>query len=375
MHIFKPGRTFNFLRYRKLFGVISTLLVAGSLALLFVPGPNYGIDFKGGTEIELAFKTDTGPGALRSSIMGLGYERPQVVSVEGKLNQYIIRIQEVSSLPKEQIEQIEAKLTSALGATQLEEMKVSPGGDKISLRLSDTADPTALEAALKQAGAQVKKVTAFGRADDHRYEARLVGVADEVVRGLQQAMPDRAPELPLRVEWVGPKAGAQLRDAALKALLYAVAFIMVYVAFRFDLRFAPGGVVAMVHDAMITCGLFVVLQKEVNLATVAALLTVIGYSINDTIVVYDRIRENMHRMRDASLYNLINISTSQTLSRTIITSITTLLSISAFFIWGTPVIRDIVFALFVGFVVGTYSSIYVAAPFTEWMDRRFFQRA
>ena len=174
---------------------------------------------------------------------------------------------------------------------------------------------------------------------------------------------------------MGPKAGQQLRDAAIKALLYAIAFIMVYVAFRFDLRFAPGGIVALTHDVLITLGIYVLVQKEVNLTTVAALLTILGYSINDTIVVYDRIRENMSRLRDKPLSELINISTSQMLSRTIITSGTTLLSVVAFFIWGTPVIKDISFALFCGILIGTYSSIYIAAPITEWMDTRFFNKA
>ena len=163
-------------------------------------------------------------------------------------------------------------------------------------------------------------------------------------------------------------------DAAIKAMLYTMAFIMLYVAFRFDLRFAPGGVIALFHDAVVVVGMYVILQKEFTLATVAAILTVIGYSINDTIVIYDRIRENMTRMRDVGLYQLINVSTTQTLSRTIITSSVTMLSIAGFFVWGTPMIKDIVFALAIGFISGTYSTIYIAAPFTEWMDRRVFRR-
>jgi preprotein translocase subunit SecF len=215
-------------------------------------------------------------------------------------------------------------------------------------------------------------VQSFGRKEDHRYEARLEGVAEELMRGLRQKLPDSTPEEALRVEWVGPKAGAKLRDSAIKSLMYAIAFIMVYVALRFDLRFAPGGIVALTHDVLITIGIFVLFRKEVNLSTVAALLTVVGYSINDTIVVYDRIRENLQRMRDASFIHLINVSTSQTLSRSIVTSVTTVLSICAFFFWGTPIIRDIALALTIGISIGTYSSIYIAAPFTEWMDRRIF---
>jgi preprotein translocase subunit SecF len=203
----------------------------------------------------------------------------------------------------------------------------------------------------------------------------VVGIGDKLVKGLREKLGVGAPERPLRVEWVGPKAGAQLRDAAINAVLYTVAFIMVYIAFRFDLRFAPGGVVALAHDALITLGVYVLVQKEVTLGTIAAVLTVIGFSISDTIVVYDRIRENMQRSRGASLVQLINLSTSQTLGRTVITSGVAIISILGFFIWGTPLIRDIVFALTIGFLVGTYSSIYVAAPLTEWMDRRFFRKA
>ncbi len=375
MEFFKPGMTIDFLRHRRITSVGSLVLALASLVALFVPGPNFGIDFKGGTELEIEFDGGVTSGELRAAVSSLGYDQPEVIGVQGAPNRYIVRIQEVSSLPEAEIAKIEASLTSSLGDTGIDQFRVSPGGDKISLRLTGQVPAATLEEYLKTAGAKVRSVSPFGPQTDNRYEALLVGVGDELVRGLNGKLGDKAPDNALRIEWVGPKAGEQLRDAAIKSMLYAIAFIMVYVALRFDLRFAPGGVVAMVHDALITIGLFVLLQKEVNLATVAALLTVIGYSINDTIVVYDRIRENMHRMRDVGLYQLINVSTSQTLSRTVVTSITTLLAITGFFIWGTPVIRDIVFALFVGFLIGTYSSIYIAAPFTEWMDRRFFRRA
>ena len=374
MEFFKPGVTIDFLKHRKLCAILSLVLVGGSLISLVYPGPNFGIDFKGGTELELDFRGNVNAGEVRQAVMGLGYDRPEVVEVSGQKNRFIVRIQEVSSLPAKQVDAIEKRVGEALGAVKLESLKVSPGGDKISLRLSDPADPAVIQGALEKAGANVRTVSPFGRQEDHRYEAVLVGVGDEVVRGLQDKLGARGPETALRVEWVGPKAGEQLRDAAIKAMLYAMAFIMLYVAFRFDLRFAPGGVVALFHDAVIVMGCYVLLQKEFTLATVAAILTVIGYSINDTIVIYDRIRENMQRMRDVGLAQLINISTTQTMSRTIITSGVTMLSILGFLIWGTPVIKDIVFGLFVGFLSGVYSTIYIAAPLTEWMDRRVFRR-
>ena len=244
------------------------------------------------------------------------------------------------------------------------------------MRRGGSAEPSAIAAALEAGGVSLRgDVVRFGPESDFRYEATLVGVADRLVAQLGEQLGERGPEEPLRIEWVGPRAGAQLRASAAKALLYAIAFIMVYVAFRFDLRFAPGGIIALVHDALITVGLFVLLQREFNLTTVASLLTIIGYSINDTIVIYDRIRENTARHRGKSMSELINISTSEMLSRTMVTSGVTLLAIIPFFIWGTQVIQDIAFALFIGFVAGVYSTIFIAAPVTEWFDRVIFAKA
>jgi preprotein translocase subunit SecF len=374
MELIKPGSYFDFMKYRGPVVTVLALMATLSLVSLFYPGPNYGIDFAGGTEVQLAFRGDTTPNEVRTALQDSGYSRPDVISVEGEPNQYIIRVQEVSSLPDDQIDKLREAVTALLGEDVVREMKVSPGGDKITLRVSGEVHEQQLQEALEEAGARVRSLNLLAGSRDTRYEVHLVGVADELTAQLREKFGDRAPEGALRVEWVGPKAGEQLRDAAIQSLLYAIAFIMLYVAFRFDLRFAPGGVIAMLHDALITLGIYVLLQKEVNLTTVAALLTIMGYSINDTIVVYDRIRENMVRVRDKSLRELINISTSQMLSRTIITSLTTLLSVSAFFFLGTGVIADIAFALGVGIVIGTISSIFVAAPITELMDRRFFNR-
>jgi preprotein translocase subunit SecF len=153
-------------------------------------------------------------------------------------------------------------------------------------------------------------------------------------------------------------------------VVIAIVFIMLYLAFRFDLRFAPGVVVACLHDALVVLGAFVVFRKEVTLSTIAAVLTIVGYSMNDTVVVYDRIRENLGKHRGKSFGEIINLSVSETLSRTILTSGATMLSVLAFFIWGTGIIKDFAFAMVVGIVAGTYSSIYVAAPLTELIDRR-----
>jgi len=211
---------------------------------------------------------------------------------------------------------------------------------------------------------------------DNRVEIQLQSKGDQLMDGLRSKLgADAVPDAPLRVEWVGPKAGKQLRDSARNSVAIAIVFIMLYLAFRFDLRFAPGVVLACIHDAMVVLGAFVLLKKEITLSTIAAVLTVVGYSMNDTVVVYDRIRENLSKHRGKTFYDVINLSVSETLSRTILTSGATMLSVLAFFVWGTGVIRDFALAMVIGIVAGTYSSIYVAAPLTEWIDRRLSARA
>jgi len=374
VEIFKPKGTIDFMKHRGPIIGVSVLLALCGLLSVFWPGPNYGIDFKGGTEVQLRFKQPIEQGKLRQTLSTAGYDT-EVVNVEGRADEYLVRVGAVSSLPAEKVASVKQALNWNISGVKIDELKVSPGGDKITFRMRDEVDPAQIEAALKAADVEVRSVNAFGSSEQHRYEAQLVGLADQMIKSLHDTLGEAAPDEPLRVEWVGPKAGRQLRDAAIKSILWTILFIMGYVAMRFDLRFAPGGIVALMHDALITVLVFVVFQREVNLSTVAALLTILGYSINDTIVIFDRIRENMTRMRDASLYELINVSTTQTLSRSILTSLVTLLSIIPFLIWGTPVIRDFALALVIGMVVGSYSTIYIAAPITEWMDKKLFSRA
>ena len=154
---------------------------------------------------------------------------------------------------------------------------------------------------------------------------------------------------------------------------------MAYIALRFDLRFAPGAVVAMIHDSVVLIGILVIIQRltgklELNINSVAAVLTVVGYSVNDTVIVYDRLRENLGVRRGVPFLDLINISVSEMLGRTLIASGTSLMSLLAFFLWGTGTLREFAITLTVGIVLGTYSSIYVALPFTYWFDRQFFAK-
>lgn len=375
MEFFKPGTRIDFMRWRGVALTASTVVCIAAIASIFWPGLNYGVDFAGGTEVQLHFEGDVSSAELRGLVEELGYQSPDVIEVQGQSNAYIIRMREISNLDADIEEQVTTALDEALDATVVS-VRVSPGGDRVAMRFDGTPDPAAIETALAGLELQVRgDVRRFGPESDHRYEADLVGVADQLIAQLRESLGDRGPAEADRVEWVGPRAGRQLQVSALWALLYSIAFIMVYVAFRFDVRFAPGGILALIHDMLVVILVFALTRREFNITTIASLLTIVGYSINDTIVIYDRIRENMARHRDMSLRELINLSTSETLSRTIITSGVTGLSILAFFIWGTSVIQDISFALVIGMISGTYSTIYIAAPFTEWMDSRFFAPA
>jgi preprotein translocase subunit SecF len=173
-----------------------------------------------------------------------------------------------------------------------------------------------------------------------------------------------------RVDYVGPQVGKQLRNKGVMALVYASLAILIYVAFRFDFKFGPGALLAMLHDLVMVSGYYLVTRAEFNLTSIAVLLTIIGYSINDTIVIYDRIREEMARFKGKPLREIINIAVNETLARTILTSGVTALSLIGLLIFGVGEIWDFAAAMLVGLVVGTYSTIYIASPLTIWLDER-----
>jgi len=173
-----------------------------------------------------------------------------------------------------------------------------------------------------------------------------------------------------RTEFVGPKVGGELIEAGVTAVLLAMAAMLVYIWFRFEWQFGVGAVVALLHDVALTIGVFALLGLEFNLSTVAAILTIAGYSINDTVVVYDRVRENLRKFKQMSLYDLLNLSVNSTLSRTLLTSVTTLIALGALYFFGGEVIKGFSFAMIWGVIVGTYSSIFIAVPLLVYMNLR-----
>ena len=241
------------------------------------------------------------------------------------------------------------------------------GGTLIEVGYGEPVDLTRVRDTLEQAGFGEAVVQHFGTARDvlirmaPRDEVSRVELGDEVFAALQEAGVEDQLTL-RRVEFVGPQVGEELTEQGGLAMLIALGAILIYVALRFEYRFAVGAVAALAHDVIITLGFFSVLGLEFDLAVLAALLAVIGYSLNDTIVVFDRIRENFRKIRRGTPVEVVNTSLNQTLARTLMTSFTTLLVLLALFFLGGELIHGFATALIVGIVVGTYSSMYVASP-------------
>jgi len=280
-------KNIDFLGKRKIAAVFSIALLVISIGSFFVRGFNLGLDFSGGTLIEVGYPQSVELGGIRSTLEKAGFQEA-VVQHFGTAKDVLIKV-----APRESLSS--AQLSSEI----LRDLQTNDSGVKIR-----------------------------------------------------------------RVEYVGPQVGDELREDGGLALLVALLGILVYVALRFEYRFSLGAVLALIHDVTITMGLFSLFQLEFDLTVLAAILAVIGYSLNDTIVVFDRIRENFRRVRKSTTVEIINASLNQTLSRTLMTSFTTLLVLFALFLFGGELIHGFATALMFGILIGTYSSIYVASALT-----------
>jgi len=300
MQLIRPDINIDFIGKRKIALTISALMILISLGALAVKGLNFGIDFTGGTLVEVKFDQAPSIADVRSAISPKGFGNA-VIQQFGSPEEILIRVQ-------------------------------NKDGEKSST------------------------------------------ISTAILDGLSEKFTADAVEM-RRVEYVGPQVGDELTRAGIMAVLIAMLAILAYVTFRFEFRFALGADAALLHDITIVLGLFAITGKEFNLPVIAALLTVIGYSLNDTIVVFDRIRENFASNRKRKMpedeVSIVNGSINQTLARTLMTSFTTLLVVFALFVLGGEVIHDFAFALISGILVGTYSSIYVASPVMMSLAGRF----
>ena len=255
------------------------------------------------------------------------------------------------------------------------------GGTEVQVRVEDPgrAEEGAIRDAVQGLGIAEPSVVRFGAPEEGEFLIRFRGALDETdanrLGPLKAALTEQVGPIEIqRVESVGPKVGAELRRDGLAALLISFLLILAYVSFRFSSRFAPGAVVALVHDVLVTAGIWVLLGFEFDLRVLAALLTIIGYSINDTIVIYDRIRETLEVHTNVDLPEVVNHSVNATLSRTILTSGATLLSVLALWAVGGDVIRPFAIAMSIGIVAGTYSTVYIASPMVLLLEGRRSRR-
>jgi preprotein translocase subunit SecF len=247
------------------------------------------------------------------------------------------------------------------------------GGALIQVKFQDPVPIGTLRASIDRMGAGRSDIQEFGSPNDMLIHLqtdpeRQQDLSKRLRQKLTEDFGEGSYEVE-RIEMVGPKVGKDLREKAVLSVVYAILGILVYISWRFEFRYAVASVVALIHDTLITIGAFSITDKEFTLTVIAAFLTIIGYSLNDTIVVFDRIRENLRVKRALSFDRLINASVNETLSRTILTGGTTLLVVTTLFILGGEVIHDFAFALIVGIVIGTYSSIFVASPIVLHWNR------
>lgn len=285
----------------KIFGTLSAAMIIGILVMFFTKGLNYGVDFRGGAEIQVKFKQNITLTELREQLEAADIPVSQVQTIgEESANEFLLKIQ--SS------------------------------------------------------------------------EQDLNKVSAEVSAMLNQKLGDKSPEI-LKNDIVGPKAGAQLRLSGFQAMAWALLGIMIYIALRFEFKFAPGAIVALFHDVTIIVGAFLLTQKEFSLQIVAALLAIIGYSINDTVVIYDRVREIEIANPALSMKEVVNRAINETMSRTIITAMTTFIVAVVMFVMGGGVIHDFFFAMSIGIIAGTYSTIYIAVPMTILFSKKTAQAA
>src|ERR1700730_11463634 len=374
--LIKPGTTHDFVKYRRIAVVVS--LIVNTLVLLGVlvwPRLNYGVDFAGGTEMQVHFKNPVDPGEIRDLISHLGFGEPTVQAYGSKSdNQFLIRVERIALLTPEKAKQIEDSVKQALPG--LQSFRFDPEvGDKLDFYFKQPVDENALKSAVEKLGTPVKEVRKLIAREEQEQEHTVItqGPAQKIGSALREKYgPDQAEVV--RTDYVGPQVGKQLRVDGILAVVYAIGMILVYVGFRFDFRFSPGVVIALVHDAIITLGFFVVSRHEFNLTSVTVILTVVGYSVNDTIVIYDRIRENAKRFKGKPLRDLINLSINEMLGRTILTSGATALSLVGLIVYGVGTIQDFALAMLVGIISGTYSTWYIASPMTIWLEEHMAQR-
>ncbi|PRP90571.1 preprotein translocase subunit SecF [Enhygromyxa salina] len=337
---------------------------------------NYGIDFQGGSSVRLALTQEADIEQIRDLLDDAGYSGSSAVAVPDAENEVLIRVKQVIAISEEELAGCRDSLVGLDDGVELvpDDGFVHPGeSSKIFMKFTAQPSNSQIERLMAEAGCHGTASPGVGKPEEFPVEFALIGVGNDIANVIDQELGAGTVDHIVASETVGAKVGSQLKRDGVQAMLFAIGFIFLFVMIRFDLRFAPGGIVALVHDAIIVVGAFALTGKEFDLTSIAAVLTIIGYSINDTIVVFDRVRERVALHRDDPIEETTNTALNDTLSRTILTSTTTLLVVAATWVLGSGQIRDFAFALLVGLIAGTYSSLFVASPVFLWVNDKMYK--
>ena len=383
MELFKQPNIHWMEKAKFFFGLSGLLLVLGGISIVSQGGLRYGIDFKGGTLVYVRFSQSPDVDKIRASLsaQGLGTSEIQKISdiANPNANEIVIGLEQKGK-SEEALDTGKAQILTALNATygvtssgKADFNAATPAAIAQVLTLKDplVAGTTAAERypALARKLAEYRDKNANGVLTSLDELSRAEGVTPPVLSALRDSY--SLGHFTIRnVEIVGPKVGADLRRQAIYVTLAALGGMLLYIAFRFEFIYGAAAVLAVFHDVLITLGFFSIFNFEISLTVIAALLTLVGYSMNDTIVIFDRIRENNRLLRKEAFPDVVNLSINQTLSRTILTSGLTFLTVLVLFLMGGQVLRAFSFALTVGIVVGTYSSFGIAAPLVVAWNRR-----
>jgi len=361
------NRNIDFMGKFKLFGIISAVAVTLSLIVFFAMGLNYGVDFAGGTEIQI--KVD-GMNNQELRTIASEFGSVDIQEFEGRDNEFLLRFLNISTVDDATINSFVEEVKNEFSSSKMTKKHFdSQVGDRVEVWFENEIDIEKLSSmGLSHKIPATGKIEYKKVGERHIYRIMLEGLTTKILSSIKEKS-GKEPEL-MRVELVGPKVGEKLRFSAFQAILYSLIAILIYIAVRFNFQFAPGAVVSLAHDVMITLGIWSVFKIPFDLTIVAALLTIVGYSLNDTIVIYDRIRENWNNpKKGASVVEKINTSINETISRTLLTSITTLIVLVALLIFGGGTISGFALAMTMGVVVGTYSSIFIASPVTVLIEK------
>jgi len=354
----------DFLGKRKIAYMLSTAIFLAGIISIIARGLELGVDFKGGTEIVLQFENPVDVGSIRTDIGNIGLGEVEVKTFGGESG-IMIRIEDQvipPSIYPKVVESIENKIE--IDFPGLERTVIDSSANSVTYEFTESATTDAVIDALFEAGFQAGRIS---EEPDNVQLIVRVGISDWIKENLNQKLTDN-PFIVLKEDIVGPKIGEELKRDAVLAIFFSLIAILVYLGFRFKFIFAFAAVTALFHDVLITLGIFSLLyglipglNLEITITVVAGFLTLIGYSINDTVVNFDRVRENLKIHKTRPIYQIVNDSINQTMSRTILTSGTTLLAVGVLVLFGGEVLKSFAFALIIGVFIGTYSSIFVAS--------------